>query len=100
MSILQAAKVADPEAALVGLAAQVRVAPPGDVMVRVTEALLVVTVLPPASWTVTTGCVAKAVELAELEGLVVKTSLLAGPRAMVKVALTPLVSPPVAAVRV
>jgi hypothetical protein len=41
------------------------------VIVRVTAVALVVTVFPPASRTATTGWVAKAVVLVELEGLVV-----------------------------
>jgi hypothetical protein len=67
-------------------------------MVRVTEFVPVV-VLPPASWTVTTGWVPKAVPLVELEGLVVKASLVAGPE-IVKPALTALVSEPEVAVSV
>lgn len=57
MLILQLEKVATPEEVLLGLAEQlVRAAPPvGGVMASVTEGPLVVTVLPPASWTVTTG---------------------------------------------
>jgi len=39
---------------------QLRVTPAGVVIVRVTEALLVVTVLPLASCSVATGCAAKA----------------------------------------
>jgi hypothetical protein len=67
----------------------------------VIEAVLVVTLLPPASWTVTTGCAAKLVLTAvELDGLVVKASWVAGPTEMVKLALTPLVSPLEAAVSV
>jgi hypothetical protein len=69
-------------------------------MLRSTETVLVVTVFCPASCTFTTGWVAKTVVLVELEGLVVKASLLAGPTVMVKLALTPLVSPPAAAVNV
>jgi len=95
--ILQPAKVATPELALVGFAVHVRVAP---VMLKVTEAVLVVTVLPAASWTVTTGWAAKAVAAVELEGLVVKASLLADPAVMVKLVLTAPVSPLEAAVRV
>jgi hypothetical protein len=48
-----------PAEAFLGFAVQVRVAPAGVVMVRVIDAVLVVTVLPPASCTVTTGCVAR-----------------------------------------
>jgi hypothetical protein len=70
------------------------------VMLRVTDAVLEVTVFPLASWTVTTGCVAKAVPPVELEGLDVKASLVAGDAMMVKPALAALVSPLEAAVRV
>jgi hypothetical protein len=70
-------------------------------MVKVTGAVLVLTLLPPASWTVTTGCAAKLVLTAvEADGLVVKPSLVAGPTEMAKMALTPLVSPLEAAVSV
>src|SRR5450631_4092193 len=95
----QPAKVTTPATAFVGFVVQVRVAPAGVVMLRVTEALLVVTVLPPASWTATTGWGPKALPPVEPEGLVVKASLLAEPK-MVKLVLTPLVSPPLAAVSV
>jgi len=47
--ILQLEKVARPEEAALGLDEQLRVAPAGVVMVRVTDAVLVVTVFPPAS---------------------------------------------------
>ena len=76
----------------------VRVAPP-EVMLRVIEVLLV-TVLPPASWTVTTGCVAKTTLWVVLDGEVVKASLLAAPVVMVRLVLNALVSPPAAAVSV
>ena len=79
---------------------QVRVAPAGVVMARVTGALLLVTVLPPASWTVTPGWAVKAVPPVELDGLVVKASLLAGPTVMVKLVLSAVVSPLAAAVSV
>ena len=98
---MQAAKVATPATAAFEFAAQARIAPAGEVMVKVTEAVLVVTVLPPASWTVTLGWVAKAVLTAvELDGLVVKASLVAGPAVMVKLVLTALVRPLAAAVSV
>ena len=100
MLMLQPAKVATPEAAFLGLAVQVRVAPAGVVMVRVTGALLAVTVLPPASWTATTGWVAKAMPPVEPEGPVVKASLVAAPTVMVRLVLTALVSPLAAAVSV
>ena len=98
--ILQPAKVATPETAAFGFVVQVRVAPPPEVMLRVIEAVLELTVLPPASWTVTTGCVAKAVLMAAPTGEVVKASLLAVPTVMVRLVLTPLVSPLEAAVSV
>jgi hypothetical protein len=100
LPIRQPAKVTTPETALLGFVVQARVAPAGVVMLRVTEALPVVTVLPPASWTVTTGCVAKAVPPVEPDGLVVKASLVAGPIVMVKLVLTALVSPLEVAVNV
>src|SRR5450631_125755 len=98
--MLQPANVATPEAAVTGLVVQVRVAPAAVVMVKVTGAELVVTVLAPASWTVTTGWVAKAVVLTAPDGLVVNASLVAGPTVMVKLVLTALVSPAAAAVSV
>ena len=79
MSMPQPAKVATPEAAFVGLAVQAKVAPPGVVMLRVTEALLTVTVLPLTSCTATTGWVVNAAAPVAPEGLVVKASLVAGP---------------------
>ena len=97
--ILHAAKVSTPATAALGFAVQARVAVAGA-RVRVTEATLVVTVLPPASWTVTTGCVANAVLMALPTGEVVKASLLAVPVVMVKPVLTALVSPLEAAVSV
>jgi hypothetical protein len=99
--IRQLEKEATPEDAALGFELQLRVAPPaGGVIVRVTEALLEVTVLPAASWTVTTGWVPKDVPPVELEGLVVKASLVAAPAVMVRLALTPLLSPLEAAVSV
>ena len=98
-SRLQPAKVATPATALMGFALHVRVGPPGGVMVSVTEALLVTTVLPLASWTVTTGWVPKAAPTLEFEGFLVKASFVAV-AVMVKLALTALVSPLEVAVRV
>ena len=84
----QPAKVATPLAAALGLPpVQVRVAPPGLVKARVTEALLVVTVLPAASCTATTGCVAIAVPPTPPLGCVVNASLVAAPGLIVKVLL-------------
>jgi hypothetical protein len=93
------AKIATPEAAPAGFWVHVSVAPP-DVMLRVIELLLPVTVLPPASWTVTTGCVAKTTLRAVLDGDVVKMSLVAEPGVIVKLGLNALVSPAAEAVSV
>jgi hypothetical protein len=69
-------------------------------MTRLTGTVLEVTVLPTASWTATTGWVTKAVPPVELEGLVVKTSLVVEPTVMEKLALTALLSPAETAVSV
>ena len=100
LSMPQPAKVATPETALMGLAVQVRVAPPAVVMARVTGAVLVATVLPPASWTVTTGWAPNAVPPVELEGSVVTSSWVAGPTVMTKLVLSAAVSVPEVAVSV
>ena len=100
MSILQPAKLATPETADFGLAVQVNVAPAGVVMVRLTEAVLLVTVLPPASWTATTGWVTKTLPPVAPDGLVAKASLVPAPTLIVKLALTALVRPLEVAVRV
>jgi hypothetical protein len=97
--MLQPVKLSTPATAFLGFAEQVMVAPAGVVMVRVIEAVLVVTVVPPASWTVTRGWVPKALPALEFEGLVVKASLVAVPE-MVKLALTALLSPLEAAISV
>ena len=99
MSIRQPAKVATPEEAGVGLAVQLRMAPAAVVILRVTE-LVPAVVLPPASWTATTGWVAKAIPPVELDGLVVNASFVADPTLMLKLALTALVSPVAVAVSV
>ena len=79
MSIAHPVKLAMPDVAAVGFAAQVRLAPAGVVSVRVTVLVLAVVVLPAASWMVTTGCVLRAVPLVEVGlGAVVKASLAAG----------------------
>ena len=98
--MLQPAKVATPATALLGFAVQERIAPAGVVNVRATGAVLEVAVLPPASRTITTGCVAKTTPLVESEGLVVKARVLAGPGVMVKLVLIPAVSVPEDAVKV
>jgi hypothetical protein len=68
LSTLQPAKVAMPDAADFGFAVQVSVALPGVVRASVTEAVLEVIVLPPASCTVTTGCVPNAIPPVEFDG--------------------------------
>ena len=65
------------------------------VSVRVIEFVAPVTVLPPASWTVTTGCVAKATPATVLaDGCVVNASFAAGPTATLKELLSADVSEP------
>ena len=82
--ILQPAKVATPALAASGLVVQARV-PPGLVpMARVIELVALVTVLPPASSTVTAGWVPQAAPLAPPPGWVVKTSWVAAPKVMVR----------------
>src|ERR1017187_7167199 len=98
--MLQPAKVSTPATAAFGFVVQARVAPAGVVMVRVTDAPLVVTVLPPASWTATTGWLAKATPPVELDGLVVKANVLAAPAVMVTLPLVAEVSNPSVAVSV
>src|SRR5262245_2961015 len=74
---------------------------PGFVPIaRAMEALLLVTALPPASWTVTTGCVPKAVPPVLVPGLVVNASFAALPTVMLNVALVALVRPALVALRV
>ncbi|HEX4529934.1 MAG TPA: hypothetical protein VIA11_10955 [Acidimicrobiia bacterium] len=95
MSILQPAKVATPEAAAFGFAVHVRVPPPGFVpIVKVIDAELPVTVFPPASCTVTTGCWAHADAAVPPPGCVVNASFAAEPTVMLKVLLVAPVSPP------
>ena len=77
------AKAAAPETAAFGLLVQVRLDPTGAVMAREIGAVLVV-VLPKLSSIATTGWVAKGVELAELDGEVVKLRRDGGPAVMVK----------------
>jgi hypothetical protein len=96
----QPAKVATPAMAFVGFAVQARVAPAGVVMVKVIDAVLVFTVLAPASWTVTTGWAAKATPPVELDGPVVKANVLAAPAVMVTLLLVAEVSSPSVAVSV
>ena len=98
--ILHPVKVVTPATALFGFAVHVRVAPAAVVMLNVTDAVLDVTVLPLASWTVTTGCVVNAEPPVEPEGDVVTASLVAVPGVMVKLVLIALVSPLALAVSV
>jgi hypothetical protein len=95
---LQPAKVADPATPLLGFAVQVRMAPAGVVMVRVTELVPMVR-FPPASWMATTGWVAKAVAPVDADGFVVKASFAAAPK-MLKLALVAVMSPVAVAVSV
>src|ERR1700694_2659009 len=98
--MLQPAKEATPATAAFGLDVQARMAPAGVVMARVTLELLPVAVLPPESCTVTTGWVAKTVELAEPTGCVVKANLAAMPELTVRVELIAWFREPSVAVRV
>jgi hypothetical protein len=99
--MLQPEKVATPNDTVLGLLAQVSVAPDGLVRARVTEALLVVTAFPPASVTVALGCTAKAVAATVvLDGAVVNWSLAAGPVKINTEVLTAVMSAPDRAVRV
>ena len=101
LSILQPAKVSTPATAGFGFVVHVSVPPPGFVPIAsVIDAVLPVTVLPPASCTVTTGCVPNAAPPVELAGELVKASFAAGPTVMLNVLLVAPVSAPSAAVSV
>lgn len=92
---MQPANVATPDAAFFGFAVQVSTAPAGVVSARATAAVLLVTVFPPASRTVTLGWVAKLVlATAVTDGWVVNWSWAAGPVVMAIEALTAAVSDP------
>src|SRR5947209_8168167 len=87
--MLQPVKAANPATAtLVVPPEQVRVPPAGLLPIdRVTVAVLlapVVIVLPPRSWTATTGCAVNACETTAPAGWVTKPSLLGAPIATVK----------------
>ena len=97
---MQPAKLATPATAAMGFVVQAKVAPAGVVMVRLTEAVLLVIVLPPASWIATTGWVTKTLPPVAPDGLVAKASLVAVPTLIVKLALTALVRPLAVAVKV
>jgi hypothetical protein len=98
--MLQPVNVATPATAVFGFAAQTKVAPPGVVMVSVTALVFVVTVLPTASSTVTTGWVANAAPPAAPTGCVVKMTFAAAPTATGNEELTAVVSTPSVAVNV
>ena len=94
-------KLAIPNVAAAGFVAQVRVAPAGVVNVRVTGLVLVLVVLPAASWMVTTGWLARAVPLIAMGlGAVVKASLTAVAAAMDTLLLVAEVRDPSVAVSV
>jgi hypothetical protein len=97
--IRQPTNVATPATALLGFVVQVRVAPAGVVMLRVTPTVLLLTVRPPASATVTTGWTENATPPVPSEGSVVTSRLVAAPK-MLKPVLTAAVSPPAVAVSV
>ena len=98
--MLQPAKVATPAIAAFGFVVQTSTAPAGVVIDSCTELVSVVTVLPPASSTATTGCVSNAAPPAAPAGCVVNTSCDAAPTAFVNDALTAEVSEPSLAVNV
>ena len=101
MLILQPVKVAVPAFAASGLAVHVRTPAFGFVPnARVIEAVLPVTVLPPASCTITWGWVAKATPKTELLGCCVKPSCAAGPTVIANGLLTADVNEPSVAVSV
>jgi hypothetical protein len=81
LSIEQPVNVADPaEALFVSPPVQVRIAPVGfDASARMIEAVLLATVLPALSSTVTTGEVGNVAPTATVVGWVVKASRVAGP---------------------
>ncbi len=98
--ILQPANDAVPPVAASGLVVQAKV-PPGSVpRARVIEFVAPVTVLPPASSTVTTGCVLQVAALVPPPGWVLKASWVAGPAVMEKVLLVAALSPVAEAVSV
>jgi len=89
---LHPAKVATPEVAARGLVVQVKVPVP-EALAKVIEADEEVTVLPPASWTTTTGWVEKAVPPVAPAGWVEKASLAAAPTVTLKALEVAPVSP-------
>ena len=98
---MQPAKVTRPEAAALGLAVQVSAAPlvpVPEVIERVTEAELEVTVLPSASWIASVGWVAHTTPPVPPLGCWVKPSCTAAPGLTLKAALAALVRPVLEAV--
>src|SRR5437773_1793505 len=92
--------VATPAVALI-VAVPLNVPPPGLVPIAsAIDAVLVVTVLPPASCTTTTGCVANVLPPVALLGLAVKTTFVADPTVMLNVALVAPTSPVLDAISV
>ena len=94
---MQPANAVTPETAAAGLAVQARV--PAEA-VRVTSAFELVTILPLASRTATTGWVVKATPLTAPEGWVVTASLAAAPKVRVIELVVALVRLPLVAVSV
>ena len=98
---MQPAKVATPETAALGLAVHDSTPPPGFVPIaNVMLATDDVTVFPPASCTLTTGCVAHAVPPVPPPGCVVNASCAAAPTVMLNVLDVAVVSPADVAVSV
>jgi hypothetical protein len=87
-SMEQFANVATPATAAFGFVVHDKFAPAGVVIVKVTELVSLVTVLPPASCTATTGCVPNAVPPVELDGCVVNATFAALPTEIVSELLT------------
>ena len=104
LSSLQPAKVATPAVTVIGLVVQPERVPPAGLVPIVSViwvVLSVVTMLPPASSTLTTGWAAKALPPAVLAGVVVKIVWVAGPTVMLKALEKPLLRPePLLVVRV
>src|SRR3954453_14762621 len=101
LSILQPAKASTPATAFFGFVVHVSVPPPGFVPIAsVIDAVLPVTVFPPASCTMTTGCCDQADPPAPPPGCVVNASFAAAPDVMLNVLLVAPVSAPSVAVNV
>jgi hypothetical protein len=97
--MLQPANVATPATAFFGFVVQTS-APDGLVIVNVTALTSVVTVLPPASWIVTTGWVVNGAPPIAPLGWVVKANFADTPTVMVNDVLTAVVNTPSVAVNV